>query len=447
MLLAEANQWPEDAVAYFGQGDECHMAFHFPVMPRLFMAMHMEDRFPVVDILDQTPTLPDGCQWALFLRNHDELTLEMVTDEERDYMYRAYAQENRMRINLGIRRRLAPLLGNNRRAIELMNALLFSLPGTPVLYYGDEIGMGDNVYLGDRNGVRTPMQWSGDRNAGFSRANPQKLYLPVNIDPEYHYEAINVETQQNNTSSLLWWMKRLIALRKQHKAFGRGTLQFLRPDNHKILAFLRRYDGDNILVVANLSRFVQYVELNLAEFERAVPIELFGRTSFPPIGSLPYLLTLGPHSFYWFILKLPKEVPSRPVEESTPQELLATLDLERDWSELVQAPGDTRLEAVLPEFLQHRRWFGGKAREIKNVTLRDVVPLDHEKEHTYLTLVTASFDQGEETYVLTLSLASGERAAGIQRDMPHTVVARVRGPQGEGLLYDALADSSFCTAI
>jgi maltose alpha-D-glucosyltransferase/alpha-amylase len=247
MLLAEANQWPEDAAAYFGQGDECHMAFHFPVMPRMFIAVRMEDRSPIVDMIEQTPVIPETCQWSLFLRNHDELTLEMVTDEERDYMYRTYAYDPQMRINLGIRRRLAPLLGNQRRKFELMKSLLFSLPGTPVLYYGDEIGMGDNIYLGDRNGVRTPMQWSGDRNAGFSHVNPQRLYLPIILDPEYHYETINVEAQQNNPSSLLWWMKRLVALRKRFKAFGRGTLEFLHPENRKVLAFIRHYEDERIL--------------------------------------------------------------------------------------------------------------------------------------------------------------------------------------------------------
>ena len=252
MLLAEANQWPEDAVAYFGSGDECHMAFHFPVMPRIFMAVHMEDRFPIIDILEQTPAIPENCQWALFLRNHDELTLEMVTDEDRDYMYRVYAHGPRARINLGIRRRLAPLLGNNRRKIELLHSLLFSLPGTPVIYYGDEIAMGDNIYLGDRNGVRTPMQWSADRNAGFSRANPQRLYLPVIIDPEYHYETVNVEAQQQNPNSFLWWTKRLVLLRKSYQAFGRGTIEFLFPENRKILAFVRRFKEETILVVANL---------------------------------------------------------------------------------------------------------------------------------------------------------------------------------------------------
>ena len=312
MLLAEANQWPEDAVAYFGEGDECHMAFHFPLMPRLFMAIHMEDRFPIIDILEQTPAIPDNCQWAMFLRNHDELTLEMVTDEERDYMYRVYAQDPQARINLGIRRRLAPLLGNNRRRIELMNGLLFSLPGTPVIYYGDEIGMGDNIYLGDRNGVRTPMQWSGDRNAGFSRANPQRLYLPVIIDPEYHYETVNVEAQQNNPHSLLWWMKRLIALRKRYKAFGRGT--------HRVPATRRTarcwpssasIEDETILVIANLSRFIAV--------RGAGPVGVQGRDaggavrprrSSRAIGELPYFLTLGPHGFYWFALQ-PRDGPAR----------------------------------------------------------------------------------------------------------------------------------------
>ncbi|HVZ17581.1 MAG TPA: maltose alpha-D-glucosyltransferase, partial [Terriglobales bacterium] len=309
MLLAEANQWPEDSVAYFGNGDECHMAFHFPVMPRLFMALRMEDRYPITDILRLTPSIPQNCQWAMFLRNHDELTLEMVTDEERDYMYRTYAHDRQMRINLGIRRRLAPLLENDRRKIELMNALLFSLPGTPVIYYGDEIGMGDNVYLGDRNGVRTPMQWSADRNAGFSRANPQKLYLPVNIDPQYHYEAVNVEAQYNNPHSLLWWMKRMIAQRKHYQALGRGSLEFLHPSNHKVLAFVRQYEEERVLVVANLSRFSQGVELDLQRHQGTVPIEVFGHSHFPAVTDQPYFLSLGPYAFHWFHLQ-PKEASS-----------------------------------------------------------------------------------------------------------------------------------------
>src|SRR6478609_8395469 len=300
MLLAEANQWPEDAVAYFGDGDECNMAYHFPLMPRMFMAVRMEDRYPLVDILAQTPPIPDGCQWAIFLRNHDELTLEMVTDEERDYMYRTYADDPQARINLGIRRRLAPLLGNDRRVIELVNALLLSLPGTPVIYYGDELGMGDNIYLGDRNGVRTPMQWSLDRNGGFSRANPQQLYLPVVSDPEYG--AVNVESQQGNSNSLLWWMKRLMALRKRYQAFGRGSLEFLYPENRKVLAYLREHGEERILVVANLSRRAQYVEIDLRRFEGLTPEELVGHSQFPAIGERPYPLALGPHDFYVFVL-------------------------------------------------------------------------------------------------------------------------------------------------
>ncbi len=357
MLLAEANQWPEDAVAYFGSGtgDECHMAFHFPIMPRLFMALHMEDRYPIVDILTQTPPIPETAQWGLFLRNHDELTLEMVTDEERDYMYRVYAHDPRARINLGIRRRLAPLLGNNRRRIELLNGLLFSLPGTPILYYGDEIGMGDNMYLGDRNGVRTPMQWSPDRNAGFSRANPQQLYMPVIIDPEYHYETVNVESQQGNPHSLLWWTRRLITLRKRYRAFGRGTLEMLRPRNWKVLAFIRRFEGQQIMVVANLSRFAQYVELDLSAFQGMYAVELLGGTRFPRIGELPYLITLGPHAFYWFELVQAPEPATKPVAP----ERLATLEVAEPWHRILREDESDPVAAELPAFLQGRRWFGG----------------------------------------------------------------------------------------
>jgi len=306
MLLAEANQWPEDVIAYFGDGDEFHMAFHFPLMPRMFMAIRQEDRHPITEILRRTPEIPPSCQWALFLRNHDELTLEMVTDEERDYMYQEYARDPKMRLNLGIRRRLAPLLDNSRRRIELLNSLLFSLPGTPIVYYGDEIGMGDNIYLGDRNGVRTPMQWSADRNAGFSRADPERLYLPLIENPLYHYMAVNVEAQERTPASLLNWMKRLIAIRKRFPVFGRGRLDFLSPANRRVLAYLRIHDGETILCVANLSRFVQPCELDLRRYDGWTPVELFGTTPFPRIGQLPYFLTLGPHSFYWFRL-LPPE--------------------------------------------------------------------------------------------------------------------------------------------
>jgi maltose alpha-D-glucosyltransferase/alpha-amylase len=303
VLLAEANQWPEDVVTYMGDGDEFHMAFHFPLMPRLFLAIRKEDRQPIVDVLERTPAIPAGCQWALFLRNHDELTLEMVTTEERDYMYQEYARDRRMQLNLGIRRRLAPLLDGNRRRIELMNSLVFSLPGSPILYYGDEIGMGDNIYLGDRNGVRTPMQWSADRNAGFSRADPERLALPLIENPLYHYATVNVDAQQRSPASLLNWMRRLIAIRKRFPVFGRGTLELLGPANPRVLVYLREHDNRTVLCVANLSRFVQPCEIDLSRFAGRVPVEVFGETPFPPIGELPYFLTLGPHSFYWFELQ------------------------------------------------------------------------------------------------------------------------------------------------
>ncbi len=302
MILAEANQWPEDVCAYFGQGDECHMAFHFPLMPRLFMALRLEDRHPVVEIMQRTPAIPDGCQWALFLRNHDELTLEMVTDEERDYMYQAYSADPQMRINVGIRRRLAPLLENGRRRIELLNSILLSFPGTPILYYGDEIGMGDNIYLGDRNGVRTPMQWNADRNAGFSRADPARLFSPLVMDPVYGYPAVNVENQVGEPSSLLNWTRHMIALRQLFRVFGRGGIEFLAPANRKVLAYLRRYEDEVVLCVANLSRFAQPCELDLAALSGMIPIEMLGYVEFPRINRVPYRLTLGPYGFFWFEL-------------------------------------------------------------------------------------------------------------------------------------------------
>ena len=303
VLLAEANQWPEDVVAYFGEGDECHMAFQFPVMPRMFMALRREDAAPVYEILERTPPIPDNCQWGLFLRNHDELTLEMVTDDERDYMYAEYAKDPRMKLNLGIRRRLAPLLDNGRGEIELMHAILFSLPGSPVLYYGDEIGMGDNIYLGDRDGVRTPMQWTGDRNGGFSRADFAQLYLPPSLDPVYGYPAVNIEAQLRTPTSLLRWLHRFIALRKEHPVFGLGTYEPLRSENPRVFAHVRRYEDDAVLCVHNLANSAQPVELDLSAFEGRVPEEMFGRTSFPRIGRLPYLLTLAPRGFFWFELR------------------------------------------------------------------------------------------------------------------------------------------------
>ena len=450
MLLAEANQWPEDAVAYFGQGDECHMAFHFPVMPRLFMALHMEDRFPIIDILQQTPSIPESCQWALFLRNHDELTLEMVTDEERDYMYRVYANDTRARINLGIRRRLAPLLGNDRRRIELMNALLFSLPGTPVIYYGDEIGMGDNFYLGDRNGVRTPMQWSSDRNAGFSRANPQKLQLPVIIDPEYHYESVNVEAQHANTHSLFFWTKRLIALRKRHRAFGRGSIEFLSPSNRKVLAFLRCHEGETILVVANLSRFVEYAELELSAWRGATPVELFGHKPFPPIGDAPYLLTLGPHSFYWFSIDRGPGAGagSGPVEAPIPFLRIGEDGLES----LLGEAGRGELEAALPRILATRRWFGGRSPGPKAVALADAIEVPSDGEGARIALVRVELaDGGSDLYAMPLAIATNGGAEEVRAHRAHAVLAEIElateGGRRQGVLYDATESEAFANAV
>jgi maltose alpha-D-glucosyltransferase/alpha-amylase len=452
MLLAEANQWPEDAVAYFGNGDECHMCFHFPAMPRMFMAVRMEDRFPLYDILEQTPPIPDNTQWALFLRNHDELTLEMVTDEERDYMYRVYAHDPQMRINLGIRRRLAPLMGNNRRRIELLNGLLFSLPGTPVIYYGDEIGMGDNVYLGDRNGVRTPMQWSGDRNAGFSQANRQRLYLPVITDPEYHYEAINVEAQQNNPASLLWWMKRLIALRKQHRAFGRGSLTFIYPDNRRIVAFVREYDDERIMVVANMSRFVQHADLDLSAYRGMVPVEMFGRVEFPRVEDRPLFLTLGPHAFIWFSLEADpsgRGVEVRPLDERAP-----TITAPADLDALLSGRARAQLMAVLPAYLRARRWFRSKARRIKSVDILDHVRVPVKGEdglQTRLVVLEVDYTEGEpETYLLPLAIGRGEEVERIVAQTPQVHIAYV-APEGEDgavwILFDAVALPVFSGAL
>ncbi|HEX4749057.1 MAG TPA: maltose alpha-D-glucosyltransferase [Bryobacteraceae bacterium] len=448
MLLSEANMWPEDAVAYFGDGDECHMSFHFPLMPRLFMALRLEDRFPIVEILKRTPEIPENCQWAMFLRNHDELTLEMVTDEERDYMYRVYAADQRARINLGIRRRLAPLLQNDRSRIEVMNALLFSMPGTPVIYYGDEIGMGDNVYLGDRNGVRTPMQWSPDRNAGFSAANPQKLYLPVNIDPAYHYEAINVESQLDNPNSLLNWTKRIIALRKQHKAFGRGTLEFLDASNHRVIAYLRRYQEETILVVANLSRFAQALELDLHRFQGYTPVEMFGRTDFPPINpDRPYSVTLGPNSFFWFSLEqrnVPVTISAPSVEVRKPELPVLAVSV---MAELWQPHFRQNLAAVLPAYLNTRRWFHAKNRRFRSVQISDILRVAG-NQHVIL-LLRAEFTTGDpESYLVAISCISGDEARAAREEHPNSLLAEVRAENGEqALLYSATRNEQFLSAL
>ena len=442
MLLAEACQWPDDVVAYFGDGDSCHMAFHFPVMPRLFMALQMEDRYPVVDIMEQTPAIPPACQWAIFLRNHDELTLEMVTDEERDYMYRMYAADPRARINLGIRRRLAPLLGNNRRKIELLNIVLFSLPGTPIIYYGDEIAMGDNIYLGDRNGVRTPMQWSADRNAGFSRANPQQLYFPIIIDPEYHYESINVENQERNLSSLLNWTRRVTAMRRRYHAFGRGTMEFLASDNTKVLTFLRRYENEIILVVVNLSRFAQAVELDLAEFAGTQPRELFSQNKFPKIRTdVPYTLTVGPHGHYWLLL----EPASVALSAGSDQQLPALAGVAK-YDDLFSNVARRRLQdAILPAYLPTCRWFRSKARTIQHVELLGMQPVSEDADEARLLFFSVSFTEGlPETYLLPLQILPPEAVEARRAAAPTSPVAAL---DGGSVLCDASADEGLQRAL
>src|SRR4051812_34039210 len=425
MLLAEANQWPEDAAAYFGDGDECHMNFHFPLMPRLFMAVEREDRSPIIDILEQTPLLPPTCQWAIFLRNHDELTLEMVTDEERDYMYRTYTLDSRARINLGIRRRLAPLMGNDRRKIELMNSLLLSLPGTPILYYGDEIAMGDNYYLGDRNGVRTPMQWSGDRSAGFSHANPQSLYLPVIIDPEYHYEFRNVEVQQANPHSLLWWTRRILDLRKQYPAFGSGSFKPVPSQNAKVFTFVRETDDSAILIVANLSRLSQFVELDLTQYRGRTPMELFGHTEFPIIGQEPYRISLGPYGFYWFCISCREEAADDQQHHHLP-----TVSLD-DSKDLFQGRTRRALDEALRPFLKRQRWFAGKARTIRSIELTDDVSFEKVSVESdmYLLLVTANYADGEpESYLIPVSLQDEESLEELIEAHPSAAILKLQSP-------------------
>ncbi len=433
LLLAEANMWPEDSASYFGDGDECQMNYHFPVMPRMFMALQTEDRYPITDIFDQTPAIPDSCQWAIFLRNHDELTLEMVTDEERDYMYKVYVKDPKARINLGIRHRLAPLMANNRKKIELLNYLPFSLPGTPVLYYGEEIGMGDNFYLGDRDGVRTPMQWSSDRNAGFSEANPHKLYLPVILDPEYHYEAINVEIQSWNTSSLLWWMKRLINKRKQYKAFGRGDMKFIACENPKILAFTRTFDDESMLVVVNLSRYTQPVELDLSAFNGYNPVEVFSKNKFPAIkNETLYFLTLGGHDCQWFLLEQTQSMLS---ENKT----LHTLDL-NSWEEIVKGEIVGKLESrIFPDYMMQLRWFGGKGRVIEHMHIvhHAVIPLPVNSAVFFLIEVT--YQSGlPDIYQLPVAFAAQSTALSLQNSSPKSVIAKLKLNGIEGILYDAL---------
>jgi maltose alpha-D-glucosyltransferase / alpha-amylase len=434
-ILAEANQWPADVRTYFGEGDECHMAFHFPLMPRLFMGLRLEDRHPVVEIMRQTPPIPGNAQWGLFLRNHDELTLEMVTSDERDYMYLAYSIDPRMRVNVGIRRRLAPLLENNVRRIELLNSILLSFPGTPFLYYGDEIGMGDNIYLGDRNGVRTPMQWSADRNAGFSRANPERLYSPVIMDPVYGYEAINVEAQQGDPSSLLNWMTRMIALRKLFHVFGRGTIEFLEPGNRKILAYLRTYGKERVLCVANLSRFAQPFDLDLSTMAGTTPVEMLGYVEFPRISRAPYPLTLGPYGFLWFELHgEPEPASPRSVAETLPSLVLSGAS---EWSRPFR-PGNTALLELtrLPEFLLRQRWFDGKERPVKSALVEEWIAVT---ESLGIALVGVDFVSGQrEIFAVPLALSMGTAGERLREENPAVVLCMVTIGSATGVVHDAM---------
>jgi maltose alpha-D-glucosyltransferase / alpha-amylase len=453
MLLAEANQWPEDVLPYFGNpevgGDECHMAFHFPLMPRIYMAIAQEDRHPVTDIMRQTPEIPETCQWAIFLRNHDELTLEMVTDKERDYLWNFYAKDRRMRINLGIRRRLATLMDNDRRKIELLNSLLFSMPGTPVVYYGDEIGMGDNIYLGDRDGVRTPMQWSPDRNGGFSRADPARLYMPAIMDPIYGFDAVNVEAQSRSPSSLLNWMRRIISVRQQQKAFGRGTLRFLYPGNRKVLAYLREHEDETILCVANLSRSPQAVELDLSRHKASVPIELLGRSAFPPIGDLPYLLTLPGYGFYWFSLTSQAAMPSwhEQIPETMPE--YVTVVVTEGWRNITGRAAQELSTEVLPTFLPKQRWFAAKDEVINTtrIAMGGELPADSE---TFLLMRVDVFLSGidqPQPYFMPLAVTWEEGAGTIGSPLlPYTLARARRGPR-LGAIYDAMQSDRFILTV
>ncbi len=434
LFLAEANMWPEDSASYFGDGDECHMNYHFPLMPRMYMSLKMEDRHPITDIFEQTPEIPKDCQWATFLRNHDELTLEMVTDEERDYMRKHYAADPKARINLGIRRRLAPLLDNDRSKIELMNILLFSLPGTPVLYYGDEIGMGDNYYLGDRDGVRTPMQWNANQNAGFSEANPQSLYLPVIIDPEYDYKYVNVERQQKNTNSLLWWTKRTLAIRQKFKAFGRGSIEFLAPSNPKILAFVRKYETEEILVVINLSRFVEGVYIDLSHYQQHIPVEIFGDSEFPKIESAPYFISMAPHGYYWFQLK--------PIALfSMNDDLMKAPEINAASFEALASHVDFASK-VLAKYLSRISWFGNKDRKIERIVVLDSILLTDQEHQFDILIVEVFFRTGTpELFQIPITFKAITGEDDILEKNEVIGVANITGIKG--LIMDAFYNPAF----
>jgi maltose alpha-D-glucosyltransferase/alpha-amylase len=441
LLLAEANQWPEDVAAYFGEGDECHMAYHFPLMPRIYMAIAQEDRFPITDIMRQTPDIPGNCQWALFLRNHDELTLEMVTDVERDYLWSTYASDPRARINLGIRRRLAPLMDNDRRKIELVNSLLLSFPGTPIIYYGDEIGMGDNIYLGDRNGVRTPMQWTPDRNGGFSRCDPARLFLPTIMDPVHGYEAVNVEAQSRNIASLLSWTKRLMTVRKSSKVFGRGSLSFIRTRNRSVMVYVRQYENEAILCVANLSRSAQATEIDLSPWRGRVPLEMLGRRNFPSIGEQPYVVTLAPYGFFWFYLC----EQSGEIESPSIAPEFETLVVSEGWGSLTHGRARMILERdVLPAFLAGRRWFAAKDSAAVTAKLAATIPLTGGDLGLALAVIESRSGRDSGRYLMPVAInwTRFDRA----RHDPNALAAVRRGPR-EGTMLDATADRAFISTL
>ena len=456
MLLAEANQWPEDVLPYFGNGDECHMAFNFPLMPRLYMSVAQEDRHPITDIMRQTPDIPDNCQWAIFLRNHDELTLEMVTDKERDYLWNFYASDPRARINLGIRRRLSPLMENDRRRIDLLNSMLLSMPGTPVLYYGDEIGMGDNVYLGDRDGVRTPMQWSLDRNGGFSRADPARLFLPANQDAVYGFQAVNVEAQARSSSSMLNTTKRMLAVRRGAKPFGRGDLRFLYPANRKVLCYVRCYEGEYILCVCNLSRTAQSVELDLSQYRGRVPVELIGRSYFPVIADRAYHLTLQAYSFFWFALLDPTQMEDRPAPpiESTALPEFVTIVVPHGWEDIAKGHEGLMLtREVLPSFLPNQRWFGAKDRRIAQTRIVASAELEAAADGPNpdgwcFMLIEAEFaDGGKQRYQLALGIAWDSPTSEFRVSVLSQTLAQTRRFRATGILYDVFTQEAPALAI
>lgn len=459
LLLAEANMWPEDVQYYFGDNDECHMAFHFPLMPRMYLALAQEDRFPITDILQQTPDIPKDCQWAIFLRNHDELTLEMVTDSERAYMLNFYASENRARLNVGIRRRLSPLLQRDRRRMELLNSLLLSMPGTPVIYYGDEIGMGDNIHLGDRDGVRTPMQWTPDRNGGFSRIDPAKLVLPSIMDAQYGYHAINVEAQTEDQHSFLNWMRKLLLTRKNYQAFGRGTLRLLYPQNRKILAYVREYQSidssgnelkEIILCIANVASSAQAVQLDLAEFIDYIPVELLGETVFPIITPSPYIITLSPYGFYWFRLIADSKSSNQNAQLTRPLPEHVTLVLQKDLNEITHVPLSTRLEKqILPQFLNQQRWFANKQEKINALSLFKLISLENEMDKTappfLLTKVEVQTENAAESYFLPMGYVDDSpENLPLVRDL---AISRVRRGPRLGLLTDAFSLDDFAYTV